>query len=112
MNINSTKNLFVFAGGMPADSATLYPIIAPPLILVGTMMIGGLQQVAWNDPTEAIPTFLTVIVMPFTVSITEGVAFGLIAYAALKLVAGRRHEVHPLLLLFAAMFLARYAFLV
>ncbi|MGE4056557.1 MAG: NCS2 family permease [Vicinamibacterales bacterium] len=99
-------------GGIPSESATLYPIIAPPLILVGTMMIGGLQQVAWDDPTEAIPTFLTVIVMPFTVSITEGVAFGLIAYVALKLIAGRRHEVHPVLLVFAAMFLARYAFLV
>ena len=40
-------------------TVTLYPVIAPPLILVGTMMIGGLRHVAWDDPTEAIPAFLT-----------------------------------------------------
>ena len=59
-----------------ADGVTLYPVIAAPLILVGTMMIGGLRHVAWDDPTEAIPAFLTIIMMPLAVSITEGVAFG------------------------------------
>ena len=47
-----------------------------PLILVGTMMIGGLRHIAWDDPTEAIPAFLTIVMMPLAVSITEGVAFG------------------------------------
>jgi AGZA family xanthine/uracil permease-like MFS transporter len=99
-------------GGYTApNGATLYPVIAPPLILVGTMMIGGLRHVAWDDPTEAIPSFLTLVVMPLAVSITEGVAFGVVAYAVLKIAAGRTREAHPLLYAFAALFLARYAFL-
>ena len=98
-------------GGYQSGGVTLYPVIAPPLILVGTMMIGGLRHVAWDDPTEAIPAFLTLIIMPLAVSITEGVAFGVVSYAVLKLGTGRRREVHPLMYVFAALFLARYAFL-
>ena len=75
------------------------------------MMIGGLVHVAWGDPTEGIPAFLTVIVMPLAVSITEGVAFGLITHVLLESVAGRARDVHPLLFVFAALFLARYALL-
>jgi AGZA family xanthine/uracil permease-like MFS transporter len=86
-------------------------VISAPLILVGTMMIGGLRHIAWDDPTEGIPAFLTVIIMPLSVSITEGVAFGVIAYVALKLAAGRRRDVHALLYVFATLFVARYAFL-
>jgi AGZA family xanthine/uracil permease-like MFS transporter len=100
----------MIGGGFPSGSSMLYPVIAPALILVGTMMIGGLQHIGWDDPTEAIPAFLTVIVMPLAVSITEGVAFGVIAYVLLKVVAGRAREAHPLLYGFAAVFLARYAF--
>jgi len=101
----------MIGGGVPGESSTLYPIIAPPLILVGTLMIAGLQHVPWDEPTEAIPAFLTAIVMPLAVSITEGVAFGLIAYVVLKVAAGRGREVHPLLVLFAVLFVARYALL-
>jgi AGZA family xanthine/uracil permease-like MFS transporter len=92
-------------------TAALYPIVAPALILVGTMMMRGLREIAWDDPAESIPTFLTLITMPLTVSITEGVSFGLIAYVTLRAVSGRSREVHPLLFLFAALFLARYALL-
>jgi AGZA family xanthine/uracil permease-like MFS transporter len=98
-------------GGYQAGTVTLYPVIAPPLILVGTMMIGGLRHVSWDDPTESIPAFLTLLIMPLAVSITEGVAFGVVAYAALKLATGRGREAHPLIYVFAALFLARYAFL-
>src|SRR5688572_17088277 len=98
-------------GGYTSGAATLYPVVAPPLILVGTMMIGGLRHVAWDDPTEAIPAFLTVTIMPLAVSITEGVAFGVVSYAALKLGTGRGRDAHPLIYVFAALFLARYAFL-
>ena len=101
----------MIGGGYTNGTATFYPIIAAPLILVGTMMIGGLRHVAWDDLTESIPSFLTVIVMPLAVSITEGIAFGLIAYVVLKLSAGRRREVHPLIYAFAALFLGRYIFL-
>jgi AGZA family xanthine/uracil permease-like MFS transporter len=101
----------MIGGGYTSGATTLYPIIAAPLILVGTMMIGGLRNVVWADPTEAIPAFLTVIVMPLAVSITEGIAFGLLAYVVLKLSAGRGREVHLLIYVFAALFLVRYIFL-
>ncbi|MBZ5556790.1 MAG: NCS2 family permease [Acidobacteriia bacterium] len=101
----------MIGGGTVSGAATLYPVIAPPLILVGTMMIGGLRHVTWDDPTESIPAFLTLIMMPLAVSITEGVAFGFLAHAVLKLGAGRGREVHPLVYVFAALFLGRYMFL-
>jgi AGZA family xanthine/uracil permease-like MFS transporter len=101
----------MIGAGYPAGATTLYPVIAAPLVLVGTLMIGGLRHVPWDDPAEAIPAFLTVILMPLAVSITEGVAFGLIAYAVLQTAAGRARSVHPLVYLFAALFVARYAFL-
>jgi AGZA family xanthine/uracil permease-like MFS transporter len=98
-------------GGFVMEGTTLYPVIAAPLILVGSMMIGGLRHVAWEDPTEAIPAFLTVILMPLATSITEGVSFGVLSYTLLKIVAGRSRQVHPLLKMFAALFLVRYIFL-
>lgn len=101
----------MIGGGFVVGQSTLYPVVAPPLILVGTMMIGGLRHVPWDDPTEAVPAFLTIIVMPLAVSITEGIAFGLIAYVVLKVATGRAREVHPLLHVFAVLFLARYALL-
>jgi len=98
-------------GGYVVNGTTLYPVIAAPLVLVGTMMMGGLRHVAWDDPTEGIPAFLTVILMPLAVSITEGVAFGVLSYALLKLATGRGREVHPLVYVFAVLFLVRYVFL-
>ena len=98
-------------GGYAVGSSTLHPAVAAPLILVGTLMIGGLRHVAWDDPTEAIPSFLTIMVMPLAVSITDGVAFGVVSYVVLKVATGRRAEVHGLLYAFAALFVARYAFL-
>jgi AGZA family xanthine/uracil permease-like MFS transporter len=101
----------MIGGGVTVGQSTLYPVIAAPLILVGTMMIGGLRHISWDDPTEAIPAFLTIIMMPLTVSITEGVAFGVIAFVVLKFASGRGRDVHRLLYVFAVLFLARYAFL-
>ena len=101
----------MIGGGYAGDGATLYPVVAAPLVIVGTMMIGGLREIDWKDPTEAIPSFLTIVLMPLAVSITEGVAFGVVAYVVLKIAAGRRREVHPLLHVFAVLFVLRYAFL-
>jgi AGZA family xanthine/uracil permease-like MFS transporter len=101
----------MIAGGYSEGTTTLYPAIAPPLILIGTMMIGGIRHIDWSDPTESIPAFLTIVLMPLAVSITEGVAFGVVAHVALKVAGGRGREVHPLLYAFAVAFLARYAFL-
>ena len=94
------------------DGLTLYPVVAPALVMVGTMMIRGAQRIMWDEPTEVIPAFLTVVIMPLTVSITEGIAFGFIAYAGLKLATGRAREVHWLVYVCAVLFLIRYVVLV
>jgi len=97
--------------GIRIGDATLYPIVAPALIVVGSFMIRGATHVDFDDPPAALASFLTIVAMPFTFSITEGIAFGMIAYAVLMIVAGRPCEVHPLLYAFAALFVARYAWL-
>jgi adenine/guanine/hypoxanthine permease len=102
----------MIGGGYPAGgSVVLYPVVAPALVLVGTMMMPGVRSIAWDDRTEAIPAFLTIVMMPLTVSITDGIAFGFISYAVLKLGTGRAHEAHWLVYVFAVLFLARYAWL-
>lgn len=98
-------------GGYGSGAVTLHPVLAAPLILVGTLMIAGVRRVEWDDPTEAIPAFLTMLVMPLAVSITEGVSFGLIAYAILKMASGRGREAHVLVYVFAVLLALRYIFL-
>ena len=98
----------VGAGYAVSDTTTLYPIIAPALILVGALMIKNVVNINWEDVTEAIPGFLTIARMPLTFSITEGIALGFITYAFLKLVAARGKEVHWLVYLFAILFILRY----
>jgi AGZA family xanthine/uracil permease-like MFS transporter len=102
----------MIGGGYDAGGGVrLYPVIAPALVLVGTMMMRGVRHVDWDDATEAIPAFLTIIVMPLAMSITDGIAFGFIAYAGLKLATGRGRSVNGLMYLFAALLLARYLWL-
>jgi len=91
-----------------AKGVTLYPVIAPALIMVGSFMIRGVRKINWDDPTEAFPAFLTMLVMPLTFSITEGIAFGFISLAFLKLITGRGKELHWLIYLFAFLFVLRY----
>lgn len=98
-------------GYKTASGVTLYPIIAPVLIIVGAMMVKSVCFIDWDDTTESIPSFLTIIIMPLTVSITDGIAFGFVSYALLKLVAGRGGEVHWMIYLVATLLLARYVFL-
>ena len=103
----------MFGGGyLTPEGTTLYPVIAPALIIVGTLMMKGVRLIAWDDPTEAVPAFLTIIIMPLSVSITDGIAFGFIAYTVLKVAAGRQSEVHWLVKLFAVLFVLRYILLV
>ncbi len=94
-----------------ADGSQIYPVVAPALIVVGSMMLRNVQRIPWNDATDAIPAFLTMVVMPFTFSITEGIAFGFVSYALLKTVTGRGREVHSLVYVFAVLFIIRYIFL-
>jgi AGZA family xanthine/uracil permease-like MFS transporter len=88
---------------------TLYPITSPALIVVGSLMIRAVRDIDWDDFTESLPAFLTIILTPLTFSITDGISFGFISYALLKLVTNRAREAHWLVYLFAALFVLRYA---
>ena len=90
------------------DQVVLYPIVAPALVLVGVMMMQSVREIRWDDPTDAIPAFLTAVVMPLAVSITDGIAFGFISLAVLKAATGRARELDGLAYVFAAIFLLRY----
>ncbi|MDP8262625.1 MAG: NCS2 family permease [Candidatus Ancaeobacter aquaticus] len=102
----------MFGGGIETSPGTyVYPVIAPALIFIGSMMIKSIRNINWDDTTESIPTFLTMIIMPFAFGITEGIAFGFISYALLKLVTGKGKEVHWIVYLFAFLFVLRYIYL-
>jgi AGZA family xanthine/uracil permease-like MFS transporter len=90
------------------NGLVLHPVVAPPLIIVGYLMMRCVAFIKWEDITEAVPAFLTIIVMPLTVSITEGIAFGFISYSLLKLVTGKGREVHWIIYLFSFLFIIRY----
>lgn len=96
------------SGYRTEDGVTLYPVIAPALIVVGSMMFVNIVKIRWDDHSEAIPAFLTLIMMPLSFSITEGISFGVISYTCLKLAGGRGKDVHWLIYLFAVLFVLRY----
>ncbi len=84
---------------------------APALILVGALMIGALAEVDWADPAVAIPAFLTVIIIPLSYSIANGLAFGLTSHAVLKLLRGRARASDLPLMVLAGLFVARFIYL-
>jgi AGZA family xanthine/uracil permease-like MFS transporter len=81
---------------------------APALLYVACLMTRGLVEVEWDDITEAAPAVITAVAMPFTFSIAEGIAFGFIAYTAIKLVAGRFADIHPAVGILSVLFLIKY----
>ncbi len=100
------------ASGYPiGDGVFLYPSIAPALIIIGCLMMRGVKEINWDEASESIPAFLTIIVMPFTFSITEGIAFGFIAYTFLKLIKGELSKDHWIIHIFSILFIARYLYL-
>ena len=101
----------IVGAGYQTNGLTLYPIIAPALIIIGTMMFKNISNINWEDYTETIPSFLTIITMPLAFSITEGISFGVISYVLLKVATGKGKNVHWLLYLFALLFVARYIWL-
>ena len=84
---------------------------APALILVGGMMMAPLAEIDWGDPVIAIPAFLTLVTIPLSFSIANGLAFGIVAYALLKLVSRRAVKADWLLYVLAALFIARFAYM-
>ena len=100
------------SGYVAGGDIVLYPVIAPALIIVGSMMFKNIVNISWDDYTESIPAFLTLVMMPLAFSITEGISFGVISYVLLKAVSGRGKQVHWLIYIFAVLFIARYIWLV
>jgi len=84
---------------------------APALILVGALMCGAVARVKWDDSTDAVPAFLTLIATPLTFSIATGLSLGLLSFTSIKLFSGRRKEISPLIWVLSLLFLLRYAFL-
>ncbi|WP_276875897.1 NCS2 family permease [Anaerococcus hydrogenalis] len=99
-------------------SIFFYPLItiipaqatAAALVMVGLFMIDSIVDINFGDFTESFPAFMTIIMMPFAYSIAEGIAFGMISYASVKLLTGKGKEVSPLVYVLALVFLLRYIF--
>ena len=81
---------------------------APVLVIVGALMVNQIRHLQWDDMTVVIPAFLTIALMPFTYSITNGIGAGVISYVLLHVAAGRRREVHPLMWVVAVLFLVYF----
>jgi len=94
----------------PLFTAVPAAATAPALILVGVFMMQGLTKLNWRKYDEAIPAFLTITLMPFTYSIANGIAFGLIAYVLLQVLSGRARAVHPILYVLTVLLSLYYAF--
>ena len=105
----AVHDVITVEGQQIARTFTLYPVTSPALIVVGSLMIRSVRDIDWDDFTEALPAFLTLVLMPLTFSITDGIAFGFISYALLKLATGRAREAHWLIYAFALLFIVRYA---
>ena len=92
--------------GMIPSEAT-----APALIIVGSFMLTPIKEIDLMDYTEAIPAFLTIVMMPFAYSIAEGIVFGMISYVVLKVLSGRHKEVTPIMYVLAIAFVLKTIFL-
>ena len=82
---------------------------APALVLVGFLMITHVREIPWEDLELAIPAFLTIVLMPFTYSITNGIGAGFIAYVFIKLARGKAGEIRPMMYVASAAFVVYFA---
>jgi AGZA family xanthine/uracil permease-like MFS transporter len=81
----------------------------PALVLVGFLMMQQIKGIDWDDLEIAIPAFLTIVLMPFTYSITVGIGAGFIAYVLIKVIRGKAAQTHPLMWVIAALFVLYFA---
>ncbi len=100
-----------FFGPLVSAVSGIAAITAPTLIIVGSLMMGSIAHIKWNEIDEAFPAFLIILSMPLTSSIATGIALGFISYPLMKVVMGKWREVHPLVYLFAVLFFYQLAFL-
>jgi AGZA family xanthine/uracil permease-like MFS transporter len=102
--------LALFFSPLIAMVGSYPPITAPALVIVGAMMAQNVGKIEWRDPTESVPAFLTLVGIPFSYSIADGLALGLISYPLLKLLSGRGREVGWLTYVLAAVLLLYFVF--
>ncbi|NUK29979.1 NCS2 family permease [Parageobacillus sp. VR-IP] len=103
--------LSAFFGPLVGAVSGIAAITAPALIIVGSLMMGSIARIQWDQLDEAFPAFLIILSMPLTSSIATGIALGFISYPLLKITRGKWREVHPLLYIFAVLFFYQLAFL-
>lgn len=84
---------------------------APALIFVGFLMISSVAQIDFNDLTEAVPAYMTILAMPFAYSIAEGISLGVISYVIINVICGKAKKVTPLMYILAVLFVCKYIFL-
>ncbi|ELF7033072.1 adenine permease AdeP [Salmonella enterica] len=84
---------------------------AGALIYVGVLMTSSLARVNWQDLTESVPTFITAVMMPFSFSITEGIALGFISYCVMKIGTGRLRDLSPCVVIVALLFVLKIVFI-
>ncbi len=84
---------------------------APALILVGLFMMSPIKEIDLDDFTEAIPAFLTIVMMPFAYSIAEGIVFGMVSYVVLKVITGKHKDISPIMYVLAILFIAKTVFM-
>lgn len=101
--------LMLFFQPLAMSISSLPAATAPALILTGCFMVSSVASIDWDDYSEAFPAFLTMVLMPFTYSITNGVGAGMIVYVLLKIFAGKMKDVHPLLMIMAVLFAVQMA---
>jgi AGZA family xanthine/uracil permease-like MFS transporter len=89
------------AGSVPAFAT------APALLFVAVLMASGLAEINWDDVTEAAPVVVTALAMPLTYSIANGIAFGFIAWTAVKLISGRHRELNSALVILSILFVIK-----
>jgi AGZA family xanthine/uracil permease-like MFS transporter len=95
----------VIGGGVEvAEGVLKYPVTSPALIIVGFLMMSVMSKIDFKDFEIGIPAFLTIIIMPFTYSISYGIGFGFISYTLIKLFRGKFKELHPLMIIVSVLF--------
>jgi adenine/guanine/hypoxanthine permease len=95
----------------PAVGAIPAAATAPALIVVGSLMIAHAAEIPWSNPVISVPAFLTIVTIPLTFSIANGLAFGFVAYTVLKIARGEFRSVNWLVYVLTVLFIARFLYL-
>ncbi|MBM7693696.1 AGZA family xanthine/uracil permease-like MFS transporter [Peribacillus deserti] len=94
-----------FFGPLISAVSGIAALTAPALVIVGALMLSNVRHIQWDDFDEAFPAFIVILTMPLTSSIATGIAFGFISYPLMKIAKGKWKNVHPLVYIFAVLFI-------